>query len=98
MGGNISYGNNTVTKTSVNTTEVERSQTAGLNEKERAKHAKNILAAMEKVRKEQEKILSMVCEVYGEYSTNELSVAINSMEMTIQKIDTSIHTLKEFGA
>ena len=97
---NISFGENSFTSTGDKEKKVkaEKSKAAVEKKEEVATPDKKtvILEHLNKFRCEQEKILRGMEELYENYSTNQLSVAMNSIHMVLDKIDSEIENVTSF--
>ena len=96
---NISFGENSFTTAAAKDakTKAEASKSAIPKKEEVKNKSAVILAHLEKLLKDQEKILAGMNELYTNYPTNPLSVAINTVEMVINKLRVSIDDEKSFG-
>jgi len=99
---NLTFGENSFTKGAEKPKE-EKPKTevvkpvAGKKEVAEPSKSAVILSHLEKLHKEQTKILVGMKELYENYATNQLSVAMNSVEMVIDKLEVAIDDVKAFG-
>lgn len=94
MSGNISFGENSFTNTAAKAAKKAEELKP---KKEEVKNGPSPLVVLEKLKKEQEKVLAGMEDFYEQNPSNPISVAINSIEMTLLKIDVAIDDEKRFG-
>ena len=90
---NLSFGENDMAK-------VAAKKAAGDKKEEKVEKgitAKEKAGAIEKIGKEQAKILKMAEELYSKYPTNELYSAMNSIEEVLRKFETLSEKVEQFG-
>ncbi len=90
---NLSFGENDMAKVAAKKASGEKKD----DKVEKAITTKEKSAAIEKIGKEQAKILKMVEELYAKYPTNELYSAMNSIEEVLRKFETLSDKIEQFG-
>lgn len=101
---NLTFGENNFTKDAAKkvSSKAEAKKTKASKEKETVENSSpaldpKILDVLVKINEEQRKVLDASNEMYAEYPTNELSVAINSMEMVLEKLESLLEKINRFG-
>lgn len=90
---NLSFGENDMAK-------IAAKQSAGekkLEKEETALSVKDKVSMVEKIGKDQLRLIKMAEELYSKYPTTELYSAINSMGEVIKKFETISEKVHEFG-
>jgi hypothetical protein len=89
---NLTFGKDNFTKTAADKVTSSASETKKSEITEKA-----LISALEKTKKDLEKIISGCDEIYENYAANEMSTAINSLEMVDQTISRLLEKVKQFG-
>ena len=99
---NLTFGKDNITKVIAETAKQEAPKTETIitskeKTKEQLAEEKAIISMLERIEKDQKKVLCMAEEVYSKYASNPISSATDSMEAALRKIVTAIEDIKEFG-